>query len=423
MNDGGRLEIVLKNPFRILGLPITSGSREIAKRVSDLEMFAELGKEKTYELDLCELGEIDRSLEAIKDAARRIELPENRVLQSLFWFRKGDAVDDLALECLSNFDLSEAFKIWTKQIEKSDELGKLTWRINRAVYSLWMSDDLDKATAHFEQALEDIGYITDELCNAVIDGTPGADQVRPERVRELVADILVNHAARSVDRVYGSNAIRLIEHCWSFHPDTLEYIKIRVTNPLINAVQDAVDRSKARRLEGTTVDDLRRKNGLSKVEHLIYELRDALGEKNPTFQAAANSFADEVIACAVSTINRHKAVPTAIVLAEWAAELPSFGQSRKWLMEQRGKILSWDSNYESDDETDEELADIEVDPSADEDEYQDEDEEIESSPDPQKMPQGVTACPSCAKRFLPSEIIQFLDFGVRCPHCRQAIVL
>ena len=40
------MELVLKNPFRVLGLPVTASSREVAKRVSDLEMFAELGKKK-----------------------------------------------------------------------------------------------------------------------------------------------------------------------------------------------------------------------------------------------------------------------------------------------------------------------------------------------------------------------------------------
>ena len=92
------MDLVLRNPFRILGLPVTASSREISKRVSDLEMFAELGKVKTYPKDFPDLGDIDRSMEAIKDAARRIELPEMRVFHSFFWFRDGDTVDELAFE-------------------------------------------------------------------------------------------------------------------------------------------------------------------------------------------------------------------------------------------------------------------------------------------------------------------------------------
>jgi hypothetical protein len=204
-----------------------------------------------------------------------------------------------------------------------------------------------------------------------------------------------------------------------FHEKTLEYIAAKLTNPLANAIQDAVNQSKSRRDEGTSIDDLRRKNGLSKVEKFVYALRDTLGDTESSFQAIANSFADEVIACAVNAINQHKAVPTAIVLAEWAAELPSYGQSRKWLMEQRRKILSWDSDYVPEEEPVDDLADIETELEPDEES----EEEIEPPPPPKLVPTNTTICPRCSKRFEPEEVTEYTDFGVRCPHCSQSIVL
>lgn len=413
------MDLVLRNPFRILGLPVTASSREIAKRVSDLEMFAELGKDKTYPYDFPDLGDIDRSMEAIKDAARRIELPEMRVFHSFFWFRDGDTVDELAFECLTNFELPEADSVWTKQFEKHSGIGKVSWRINRGAFSIWMSGDLeDSGTVYFEQALQDIAFASEDLYDEATALIPGASQVSPQRVRDLIADALIEIAVRSSEQVYGPNAIRMTGHCLYFHDQTLEYIAAKITKPLTNAIQDAVDRSKAKRDEGTSIDDLRRKNGLSKVEHIIYELRDSLGESDPSFQAVANSFADEVIACAINAINSHKAVPTALVLAEWAAELPSYGQTRKWLIEQRGKIFTWDPDYVSEDDPDEELADIEADLESDEDE-----EEIEQPPPPKRIPTGTTTCPRCSKRFEPDEVVEYTDFGVRCPHCSQSIIL
>lgn len=413
------MDLVLRNPFRILGLPVTASSREIAKRVSDLEMFAELGKDKTYPYDFPDLGGIDRSMEAIKDAARRIELPEMRVFHSFFWFRDGDTVDELAFECLTNFELLEADGVWTKQFEKHSGIGKVSWRINRGAFSIWMSGDLeDSGTVYFEQALQDIAFASEDLYDEAIASIPGASQVAPQRVRDLIADALIEIAVRSSEQVYGPNAIRMTEHCLYFHDQTLEYIAAKITKPLTNAIQDAVDRSKAKRDEGTSIDDLRRKNGLSKVEHIIYELRDSLGESDPSFQGVANSFADEVIACAINAINSHKAVPTALVLAEWAAELPSYGQTRKWLLEQRRKIFTWDPDYVSEDDPNEDLADIEADLESDEDE-----EEIEQPPPPKRIPTGTTTCPRCSKRFEPDEVVEYTDFGVRCPHCSQSIIL
>ena len=414
------MDLVLRNPFRVLGLPVTASSREIAKRVSDLEMFAELGKDKNYPNDFPDLGEIDRSMEAIKDAARRIELPEMRVFHSFFWFRDGDTVDELAFECLNNSEFLETDSVWNKQFEKHSGIGKVSWRINRAVFSIWMTGDLeDSGTVYFEQALQDIAFACEDLYDEATASIPGASQVSPQRVRELIADALIEIAVRSSEQVYGPNAIRMTEHCLYFHDQTLEYIAAKITKPLTNAIQDVVERSKAKRDEGTSVDDLRRKNGLSKVEHIIYELRDSLGESDPSFQAVANSFADEVIACAINAINRHKAVPTALVLAEWAAELPSYGQTSKWLLEQRGKILTWDPDYVSDDDPDEDLSDIEADLESEEED----EEEIEQPPPPKRVPTGTTTCPRCTKRFEPDEVVEYTDFGVRCPYCSQSIVL
>jgi hypothetical protein len=414
------MDLVLKNPFRVLGLPVTASSREIAKRVSDLELFAELGKDKTYPNDFPDLGDIDRSIESIKDAARRIELPEMRVFHSFFWFRVGDTVDELAFDCLKNFELLETDGMWTKQFEKHSGIGKVSWRINRGAFSIWMSGDLEvSGTVYFEQALQDIAIACEDLYDEATASIPGASQVLAQRVRELIADALIEISVRSSEQVYGPNAIRITEHCLYFHDQTLEYIASKITKPLTNTIQNAVDRSKAKRDEGTSVDDLRRKNGLSKVEHIIYELRDSLGESDPGFQAVANSFADEVIACAINAINRHKAVSTALVLAEWAAELPSYGQTRKWLLEQRGKIFTWAPDYVPDDVPEQDLSDIEA---GLESEKEDEGE-IEQPTPSKKVPAGTTICPRCTKRFEPHQVVEYTGFGVRCPYCSQSIVL
>ena len=129
------MELVLNNPFRVLGLPATATTRDITKRISDLETFAELGKVKSYPHDFLRLGALDRSLEAIKDAARKIEQSEGRLFHSFFWFRAGDSVDELALESLTAGNVDEAADLWDKQLGKKGA-KKYTWRLNRGVLHL-----------------------------------------------------------------------------------------------------------------------------------------------------------------------------------------------------------------------------------------------------------------------------------------------
>jgi hypothetical protein len=516
------MELILSNPFRILGLPIFASSREIAKRISDLEMYAELGKQQSYPGDFAMLGSVDRTIESIKNAARKIEINDARFFHAFFYFRSEDTVDELALDCLSNYQLNESLKIWSRQIDKNSNTAKANWRINRALMCLLLNSDSD--TSHFEQALEDINLLTSNLFEDVVREIPGFEQVSRRTLRELIFESMIDYAANSRRKLYGNHGIKLIKHCARFSKEGLDFITERVSKPLINIIEDAAHRSKVKRDQGTTVDDLRRKNGLYKVEHLVYELEEALGSENPTFQATANCYADEVIACAVLSINSHKAVPTAIMLAEWASDLPSFGQSRKWILRQRKKIFAWDSDYVSEDDDDFDFSAVEdtldsfnvndsdeqvkepllsalsfaqkialfkffglndcslsvqklrkrienlyilifkgtssgfishdaiykniVYESMEEDTLENltdifndlgiavfEDAPIESVEQEMveevenlvstshKIPKGITICPICYSHFSPDEVIEHTVFGVRCPHCKQSIVL
>lgn len=423
------LDLVLNNPFRVLGLPATATSREITKRISDLEVFAELGKARSYARDFLALGPLDRSVEAVRDAARKIEQPEGKLFHSFFWFRPGDVVDELALECIESSDFEDAVKIWVKQIEKADE-EPFTWRLNRWVLCLFLaSADEGIGQEHFETALEDIGFVThyriEETMSEVINDT---SSLSPEVLRRSIVDVVVALAA-APDRPYGLNGIMLPDFCWSFSPDALDYLNAKVSNPLINLVKDAIDRSKSLREDGPSLDGLRRKNGLTRVEHIIYKLQVALGDDNHRFQAIANSFADEVIACAVLAINKYQAVSTAVVLADWAAELPSFGQTSEWITKQMKAIYSWDSEHEDNDEEEESEEEEESgeEEAGDAEKLGEEDTAKKDlkPPEPEynKLPHNTTTCPQCRKKFDPEDVIERLSFGVRCPHCRQAIVV
>jgi hypothetical protein len=74
-------------------------------------------------------------LEAIKDAARKIEQAEGRLFHSFFWFRAGDSVDELALDSLAAGKIDEAIELWNKQLGKEGQ-KKYTWRLNRGVIRL-----------------------------------------------------------------------------------------------------------------------------------------------------------------------------------------------------------------------------------------------------------------------------------------------
>ena len=99
-----------------------------------------------------------RVLKKLKEAERRLENDESKLLYGLFWFLTCDSVDELALDCLSRGDIDKANLIWSQQIEKSEN-PKFSWKLNRSVVSFFRmeSDGFDEET--LATILEDIGYV------------------------------------------------------------------------------------------------------------------------------------------------------------------------------------------------------------------------------------------------------------------------
>lgn len=96
----------INNPFRILGLKHDATDKEIAKRVSDLLVYAEMGKKPKYETDLF-FGEINRTIENIRDSAKKLENPNQKLYYTLLWFIELNELDKTFLNYLRILDRGE----------------------------------------------------------------------------------------------------------------------------------------------------------------------------------------------------------------------------------------------------------------------------------------------------------------------------
>jgi hypothetical protein len=336
------MELVLSNPFRVLGLPATASARDLAKRVSDLETFAELGKVKSYPHDLPGLGPLDRSLEAVKTAARKIEQAEGRLFHSFFWFRAGDSVDELALESVATGNMNEAREIWNKSLKKKSAAKRYTWRLNRGVLSLLQASQSTNAIDSFNDALADLGFvIDDDLDSSIADVLAGNESsLSRESLWKQIVDELVTLVQSLSGAPYGKNGIRLIGALWSFPTEARDHAFAKIVNPLIEQVRDAIKRSEALR-ENADLNDLKSKNNLETVATTLKELGEALGPDDPRFQAIANTYAEEACACAVQALNEFDDYKLAHTLIQWADGLPSFSRVKARIEEELENIQAW----------------------------------------------------------------------------------
>lgn len=335
------MELVLNNPFRILGLPASSSARDISKRVSDLETFAELGKSKSFSNDFPTLGPIDRCLESIKDAARKIEQAEGRLFHSFFWFRSGDSVDEMAFESLNVGNLEEASDLWNKQLAKKGG-KKYTWRLNRSVLRLLTAAKAVLDLEKFDEALEDLGFVIDDDLDKSIEAVLGGNEagLNREAFWKRMIDELLALVHSYPTNPYGKHSISIVDSFWSFPDPAKEYAASKVINPLIETIKEAITRSESLR-EADDYESIKKKNGLDSVETIIHQLHEVLDENDLRFQSIANAYASEICSCAVHALNEHDDSTVASILINWAAEMPSYARIEARITENKANIDKW----------------------------------------------------------------------------------
>ena len=333
------MKFIVENPFRVLGLPATASSRDIAKRVSDLETFIELGKAKTYETDLPSFGALSRTVDSVKTAAQQIEQAESKLFHSFFWFRSGNDADVRALQAVANLRYDDALAIWDLEL-KQREPRRYTSRINRAVLRLWLATKNRLDQKMFGDALVEVGFAIDEDLDDSIGDVLGPTSSGLNKVNlwNRVIDAFLQVAQAAPERPYGTNALQIVYDCWSFPPESLNYITTKVINPVIERIEGDVNKSMRQRSEAVDTSNLNSRNGLADAESLILELKELLGVDDARFQAIANKLADEACSCAITAHNKYKDVKLSSMLIDWAAKLPSFGSIDSRIRENKETI-------------------------------------------------------------------------------------
>lgn len=114
-------DVILNNPFRVLGLYSDANEREITKRVTDLKMYLEIGKTPSFLEDFDILPACERTVETVEEAKRQIEQTEKKALFSLLWFSKHDSTDSLALDALKEGKTERAKELWEKVLARLEE--------------------------------------------------------------------------------------------------------------------------------------------------------------------------------------------------------------------------------------------------------------------------------------------------------------
>lgn len=123
------MNLIQNNPYRTVGLLVGATAREQDRQIKRLKQYIEAEQEPQDDFSFPILGNLNRTLENVEEAASKLNLDSDKINAALFWFWNGNPItDEAAFDALKDGDIETAYQIWDKLITETKEDGKRYWK-------------------------------------------------------------------------------------------------------------------------------------------------------------------------------------------------------------------------------------------------------------------------------------------------------
>lgn len=325
------MEFIHQNPFRVLGLPVTASEREISKRVSDLEMYLEMGKTVHYDMDFPALSPIDRSLESVNQAVNQIESDKSRLYYSFFWFLNNNTTDELALEVLKDGRIDTAIRLMEKQItnENGDKKSFSTAKNLSLIYMALSLKNKSFNSDNFINGLKLQSIIYNDDYFSIF------SKITPERLslidkktilEQFIEDIHKN-ISPFLDKENGVSLKQLFKSFSLFSNETKKLVEKKFILVHIQAIENAIEVCIKERTINQKNANSAATNLWKSIKIPLSSIQDAVGKEDYGFQAISENLANEFENCSTSYYNYHFNNETGIDPGETALKISKFART------------------------------------------------------------------------------------------------
>jgi hypothetical protein len=119
------MDLILKNPYRVVGLLVGSTAKEQERQIKRLRKFIAADQVPEDDFSFPVLGSIHRSENSLDDAVSKLNLNNDKINASLFWFFSGNVItDEPAFNVLHQGEITEASTIWDKLVTEKEISSK-----------------------------------------------------------------------------------------------------------------------------------------------------------------------------------------------------------------------------------------------------------------------------------------------------------
>lgn len=347
------MDIILNNPFRILGLSITASPKAIARRVSDMLIYTIMETPGEFDRDYLSCFSMRvRTPDTVESAARRIERSQSRLFYSLFWFWNNNAADERALIRLAKGDISGALSILEKsglrQTISADTFSSLK---NISVLHLIRAfTDQNIRTGNLYKGLYFSGkmfqspYMTDYFKLIAGDRAP----VNPRYLERSFVDEIFLYAERHISSASGLTSKSMLKYFQTFNDDIQRYVTGKIIHTPMRKIENEIEHSRAQRLENPADAVNTGKLLFKQTLNEMAELKSALSRPHIIYQITSDKLANEVLQCAIDAFNMSvktgdpgRAAVKSLILIKCASSIAVGHRTRTRIFESFKAVKKW----------------------------------------------------------------------------------
>lgn len=293
------MQLIRQNPFHILGFLAGTNQRTIEKQKGKINAYQKVGKDIEFSEDLNAICIPDRTNGAIEKALSQIEINQNKVFHSLFWFVNTNHLDETALGYLRTGDIDKSLDIWEKVTNGKSVNDKNFGAFNNLgtlkFFYATHNNSLDS-----ESLLEAVRLKTDliksesfvQFCHTVADETYTTDAEK--ELLRIISSILDDIKSNGVQSP--KNLLGLISQ---IDPSIKNLLSEKISNgPFLN-IETIIDQTKKKRTQNPESGFTLARKLYKATKEDFGILADIIEKSDAKYKMIADKLAKEILQCGI----------------------------------------------------------------------------------------------------------------------------
>lgn len=301
------MKAILHNPYRVVGLLVGANAKEKERQVRRLKQYIEAEQEPEADDSFSEKVPVLRTIEAVSDAASKLNLDRDRMNAALFWFFDGNEVKDkMAFDAMKDGNFDQAEKIWTKLT--SSEISKVNASAFSNLSTLYLSSFLNGS--HQQEKLFEKGislklnflesdYVR-EFKKKATDETyiVTSNELQLMFLHQVRDEVEKGHAGITLDMLL----LIVMELSFSAKDEFLKNFIQKPTEQIERKIDETKNKRKANPANAVEASKLL----LKETKESLSQLEFVLKTTDIRYTSITDSIAEEILQCGIDYFNYHR---------------------------------------------------------------------------------------------------------------------